>query len=161
MHLRLCLVAVKRFSENTYFPEMLISRKGKCFHVFGCILKNFPENIFWCLVFGKEEGKHKSENTSHNPKKKNHQWRPRRDRDLGSRSRLGLELELGLELAISDWSWSSRLGLDLLLSRARALSLSLSLSHFPEMLWRENRSVKSFPWSKAVFLGQWISISRK
>ena len=63
--LRLCLVAVKRFPENTYFPEMLISGKGKYFHVFGCILKNFPKNIFWCLVFGKE-GKHKSENTSHN-----------------------------------------------------------------------------------------------
>ena len=35
LDLRLCLVAVKRFPENTYFPEMLISRKGKCFHVFG------------------------------------------------------------------------------------------------------------------------------
>ena len=44
--LRLCLVAVKRFPENTYFPEMLISRKGKYFYVFGCISKNFPENIF-------------------------------------------------------------------------------------------------------------------
>ena len=44
--LRLCLVAVKHFSENTYFSEMLISGKGKYFHVFGCISKNFPENIF-------------------------------------------------------------------------------------------------------------------
>ena len=82
--LRLCLVAVKRFPENTYFPEMLISGKGKYFSMFGCISKKFSENIFWCLekgkcfhgvwlhfkkfsgkyflVFGKEEGKHKSEN---------------------------------------------------------------------------------------------------
>ena len=44
--LRLCLVAVKRFSENTYFSEMLISGKGKYFHVFGCISKKFSENIF-------------------------------------------------------------------------------------------------------------------
>ena len=44
-------------------------------------------------------------------------------------------------------------------SRARAHSLSLS--HFPEMLWRENRSVNLFPWSKAFFLGQRISISGK
>ena len=51
---RLCLVAVKRFPENTYFPEMLISRKGKYFSVFGCISKNFPENIFWCLEKKKE-----------------------------------------------------------------------------------------------------------
>ena len=54
LSLRLCLVAVKRFPENTYFPEMLISGKGKCFHVFGCISKNFLENIFWCLEKMKE-----------------------------------------------------------------------------------------------------------
>ena len=38
-----------------YFPEMLISGKGKYFHVFGCISKNFPENIFWCLEKKKEK----------------------------------------------------------------------------------------------------------
>ena len=54
LQLRLCLVAVKCFSENIYFPEMLISRKGKYFSVFGCISKNFPENIFWCLEKKKE-----------------------------------------------------------------------------------------------------------
>ena len=42
-----------------------------------------------------------------------------------------------------------------------SLSLSLSLSHFSEMLWRENISVKAFPSSKAFFLGQRISISGK
>ena len=51
---RLCLVAVKYFPENTYFPEMLISGKGKYFSVFGCISKNFSENIFWCLEKKKE-----------------------------------------------------------------------------------------------------------
>ena len=35
MHVRLCLVAVKYFPENKYFPEMLFSEK---------------ENIFKCLV---------------------------------------------------------------------------------------------------------------
>ena len=70
--LRLCLVAVKRFPENTYFPEMLISGKGKCFHVFGCISKNFPENIFWCLEKKKENTNQKTQATSHNPEKKNH-----------------------------------------------------------------------------------------
>ena len=44
---------------------------------------------------------------------------------------------------------------------ARARALSPSLSHFPEMLWRKNRSVKAFPWSKAFFWGQRISISGK
>ena len=34
---------------------MLISGKGKYFHVFGCISKNFPENIFWCLEKKKEK----------------------------------------------------------------------------------------------------------
>ena len=33
---------------------MLISGKGKYFSVFGCISKNFPENIFWCLEKKKE-----------------------------------------------------------------------------------------------------------
>ena len=54
MKIRLCLVAVKCFPENTYFPEMLISGKGKYFSVFGCISKNFPENIFRCLEKKKE-----------------------------------------------------------------------------------------------------------
>ena len=58
--LRLCLVAVKRFSENTYFSEMLISGKGKCFHGVWLHCKKFSEKYF--LVFGKEGGKHKSEN---------------------------------------------------------------------------------------------------
>ena len=34
---------------------MLISGKGKYFSVFGCISKNFPENIFWCLEKKKEK----------------------------------------------------------------------------------------------------------
>ena len=33
---------------------MLISGKGKYFHVFGCISKNFLEKIFWCLEKKKE-----------------------------------------------------------------------------------------------------------
>ena len=32
-----------------------IFRKGKCFHVFGCILKKFSKNIFWCLEKKKEK----------------------------------------------------------------------------------------------------------
>ena len=58
--LRLCLVAVKRFPKNTYFPEMLISGKGKCFHGVWLHCKKFFGKYF--LVFGKEKGKLKSEN---------------------------------------------------------------------------------------------------
>ena len=47
--LRLRLVAGKRFLENTYFPE-----KENVSMVFGCISKNFPKNIFWCLEKKKE-----------------------------------------------------------------------------------------------------------
>ena len=39
--LRVCLVAVKRFSENTYFPEMLISGKGKCIQAVWLSRKSF------------------------------------------------------------------------------------------------------------------------
>ena len=48
--LKVRLVVVKRFPENTYFPEMLISGKGKCFPLFGCLGNRFPENQFRCLV---------------------------------------------------------------------------------------------------------------
>ena len=47
---RLRLVRVKVFPENILFSGNAIFRKGKCFHVFGCISKNVLENIFWCLV---------------------------------------------------------------------------------------------------------------
>ena len=139
MQLRLCLVAVKLFSENTYFLEMLIFGKGKCFHVFGCISKNFPEKIFWCLEKKEEYTNQKTQGTTQK-KKKNHQFQKcfqsddrdhgaiailpssrdndrRRDRDLAIDRAVGLELEL----AISDWIFSSRVC-------ARALSLSLSFS---------------------------------
>ena len=66
--LRLCLVAVKCFPENTYFLEMLISGKGKYFHVFGCISKNFPENIFWCLEKKKENTNKKTQATTQKKK---------------------------------------------------------------------------------------------
>ena len=94
-------------------------------------------------------------NTSHNPEK-NHQWRQIQsddrpvDRDLAffarsrSRSHRRSRRRTG--------AGARNLGLDLLLLRARARSLSLT--HFPEMLWRENRRVKAFPWSKAFF---WVN----
>ena len=66
--LRLCLIAVKRFLENTYFPEMLISGKGKCFHSVWLHFKKFSEKYF--LVFGKEERKHKSRKTQATTQKK-------------------------------------------------------------------------------------------
>ena len=77
--LRVCLVPVKCFLENKYFPEMLISVKGKCIQavwlswnsfygksipVFGSF-KHFTENAFRfteiqfpCLVCGSFYGKY-------------------------------------------------------------------------------------------------------
>ena len=137
---------------KTFFGKYIFSgnanfRKRK---IFSCVLlhfKKFSEKDF--LVFGKEEGKHKSENTSHNPEKKNHQRRKcfqsddrtviairdrDRQRDLAkvrsrSTARSRSTVRSRIAIAISDWSWSSR-------SRTGAspLSLSLSLSHFLEML---------------------------
>ena len=189
LFLRLCLVAVKRFPENTYFPEKLISGKGKYFSMFGCISKKFPENIFWCL----EKKKENTNPEKHKPQpRKNHQrWQaiaiwdrdrwPDHDRNLRSRSttrsRSRLLREITIDGAISPSVdrnlGSSSLAVDrdgkiaindtILPPNASPLAreLSLSLSHFPEILWRENRSVNWFPWSKAFFLGQQISISGK
>ena len=50
LKLRVRLVVVKRFPENSYFPEMLISGKGNCFPLFGYLRNRFPENHFRCLV---------------------------------------------------------------------------------------------------------------
>ena len=47
---RVRLVAVKRFSKNTYFLKMLISRKGKYFPLFGFLENRFSENQFRCLI---------------------------------------------------------------------------------------------------------------
>ena len=68
MNLRLCLVRVKAFSENIPFSGNAIFWKGKCFHVFGCISKKFPKNIFWCLEKNKE--KTNPEKHGQNPEKK-------------------------------------------------------------------------------------------
>ena len=47
---RVRLVAIKCFSKNIYFSEMLIFEKGKCIQLFGCLGNRFPENQFRCLV---------------------------------------------------------------------------------------------------------------
>ena len=150
----------KTFSGKYIFFGNVNFRKRKMFPCVWLHFKKFSGKYF--LVFGKEEGKHKSENISHNLEKKNHQ-RSQHKIAITARSRHRDRSVIATSRSRSR-RWSRRrtgagardLGLDLLLSRARALSLSLS--HFPEMLWRENRSVKAFPWSKAFFLGQRISI---
>ena len=157
----------KTFPENTYFPEMLISGKGKCFHGVWLHFKKFSGKYF--LVFGKEEGKHKSrkiqattqekiinDNTEHRlttaPSIAIRDCDRRRDRDLDpfARLRSTASRDRRLEIAINDGE----------IADWRLRSPARSLSHFPEILWRENRSVKWFSWSKAFFLGQRISISK-
>ena len=48
--IRLCLVHVKYFPKNKYFPEMLFSRKENVFWLFGYLRIHFMENQFQCLV---------------------------------------------------------------------------------------------------------------
>ena len=71
------MVRVKAFPENIPFSGNAIFRKGKCFHVFGCISKNFPKKIFWCLEKKKE--KTNPEKHGQNLEKKNHQRSTRFD----------------------------------------------------------------------------------
>ena len=149
--------------------------KGKCFHVFGCISKNFLKNIFWCLEKKKEKT---------NPDKPR---RRRRQRDLDLRRRrssIVAAVDRNLADRIAHWStsgaitpsiaiycdewWRSTIAIDERRDR-RARSLddrtahrstsgtindrcspiwalsSLSLSLFPEMIWSENEGGKSFP----------------
>ena len=154
----------KTFSGKYIFPEMLISGKGKYFHVLGCISKNFPENFFWCLEKKKEKT---------NPRKISSTI-AFRDRDLGRRrdhdqlrdlataqSREGeiaidasrdrtvdreIAAIVGLEIGAA---WSSESAgnrqTNCSVSSPLARTLSLSLSLFPEILWSENEGRKLFP----------------
>ena len=62
----------KTFSGKYIFSGNANFRKRKIFLCVWLHFKKFSGKYF--LVFGKEEGKHKSENTSHNLEKKNHQF---------------------------------------------------------------------------------------
>ena len=46
----LCLVHIKYFPKNKYFPEMLFSGKENVFRLFGCLGIHFMENQFRCLI---------------------------------------------------------------------------------------------------------------
>ena len=96
---------------------MLISEKGKCFYVFGCISKNFPENIFWCLEKKKENTN--PENTSHNPEK-NHQRSRSEIAILSARSRDGA---IAINVAIS-----RRHDLEFARSRSRVRKIKPSIA---------------------------------
>ena len=50
LSIRLCLVHVKYFPKNKYFPEMLFSGKENVFRLFGCLGIHFTENQFRCLI---------------------------------------------------------------------------------------------------------------
>ena len=50
LHLGCVWFSVKYFSGVKYFSSENIFEKGKCFLVFGCILKIILENHFQCLV---------------------------------------------------------------------------------------------------------------
>ena len=156
---------------------MLISGKGKCFHVFGCISKNFPENIFWCLEKKKENTKQKpqpgkkiindhitrSRSTARDrdlDRDRNHGAMAIRDRDrAGSRSRSRLLREIAidraidraigleLELAISDWIFSSRLLRKIAIDGTIAISPLIAPSDWS---WSSRSRTGSSPLSRAL-----------
>ena len=72
LHVSLVIKAMfgccKTFSGKYIFSENTNFRKRKMFPCVWLHFKKFSGKYF--LVFGKEEGKHKSKNTSHNPEKK-------------------------------------------------------------------------------------------
>ena len=49
-YIRLCLVPVKYFLENIYFPKVLFSGKKNVFKLFGCLKIHLTKNQFRCLV---------------------------------------------------------------------------------------------------------------
>ena len=93
------MVAVKRFPENTYFPEMLISGKGKFFSVFGCISKIFPK-IF--------SGVWKRRRKTQTQEKYHQRSRDRADLAINSASSRRRDLTIDLRLRSRDGAISRR-----------------------------------------------------
>ena len=165
LHLTLCLVRVKAFPENILFSGNAIFRKGKCFHVFGCISKNFPKNIFWCLEKKKEKT---NPNKPKQTQKKEKTARSHRssidDRNrwavwstsalVGRSHRSSIASLIDRRAHLSNDRTARRStnsAIDnrcsliwALSSLSLSLSLSQSLSLFPKIIWSENEGVKSF-----------------
>ena len=85
-----CLVKAVFGCCKTFSGKYIFSGKGKCFHVFGCISKNFSENIFWCLEKKKENTNQKTQATARS--------RSRSDRDHGA---IAIDSAIVIRIAIN------------------------------------------------------------
>ena len=137
----------KTFSGKYIFSRNANFQKRKIFLCVWLHFKKFSGKYF--LVFRKEEGKHKSENTKQKPQPEkkiinDHITRSRSRRDLdrdrrrNPRSRWRqIAIAISPSIAPSDWSWSSRSRTGSSpLARAHALSLSLSFRKWIEVKMR-------------------------
>ena len=154
--------------------------------MFPCVWSHFKKfSGKYFLVFGKEEGKHKSENTSHNPeKKKNHQRRKcfqsddcaidgaiarrdrdrRRDRDLAffarsrstARSQSSRDRDRRSDLAKIAISPSRDRAVDRAIDRDLGLELELAISDWS---WSSRSRTGSSPLARARSLSLSLSLS--
>ena len=102
----------KTFSGKYIFSENAIFRKRKMFPCVWLHFKKFFEKYF--LVFGKEEGKHKSENTKPQPRKKNHQ-RSQHKIAIAISDRDRFVIAIAIQIAIASRRSRSRRDRDLVL----------------------------------------------
>ena len=146
---RLCLVAEKRFPENTYFPEMLISGKGKCFHGVWLHFKKFSRSRSRSTARSREA----LIAISDLPLPSTYEISRSTLREIAPSIAISIRCNLAKarsrstvrsrdsEIAINGdcnvcRQDRDRRGLEIAIARTRtlSLSLSLSLSHFPEIL---------------------------
>ena len=128
----------KTFSGKYIFSGNANFQKRKIFLCVWLYFKKFSGKYF--LVFGKEEGKHKSRKTQATTQKKTSTTIG--DRDLRSRSWIAISIrrDLAIEIATPSIVINGEIAISpsdaspLACARALSLSLSLSLSHFLEML---------------------------
>ena len=134
--MRLCLVHVKVFPENILFSRNAIFRKGKCFHVFGCISKYFSQNILWCL-------EKKLEKKKEDAKPRKIRTNPE-EHDVILRS-MARSHEVSIEISISrdrrPWTVLREIAPS---DRDRPCVLSLSRSPFARALFARPQFQKSF-----------------
>ena len=139
---------------------MLISRKEKYFHVFGCISKNFLENIFWCLEKNKE-------NT--NPEKHKPQPRKKSSTTTNPVQRRQIQSEIAIDgaIAISPSSRDRDRRRDLAKRRSRS-QIFLSCLHTrscdlgsSSLAYIRDLAISDLPLSPSIVILIWHDLARE
>ena len=136
---------------KTFFRKYIFFGKGKCFHVFGCISKNFPKNIFWCLEKKKENTnpeKHKPQPRKKSSTTTNPFRRPRRRSQSEIAINGAISRSVDCDLGSSSLAYIRDLAIDV--SRDRAVDRDLDPARSREGEIAINGAISIFTRSRST-----------